>query len=48
VAQEPYDLVFEPDPILDPLWTLLESGAFRDAVEELGGYDTTEMGRRIR
>jgi putative molybdopterin biosynthesis protein len=48
VAQEPYDLVFEPDPILDPLWTLLESERFRRAVEELGGYDSTEMGRRIR
>jgi putative molybdopterin biosynthesis protein len=48
VAKEPYDLVFEPDPILEPLWTLLESAAFRRAVEELGGYDSTEMGRRIR
>ena len=48
VAQEPYDLVFEPDPILDPLWTLLESDDFRRAVEDLGGYDTAEMGRRIR
>jgi putative molybdopterin biosynthesis protein len=48
VAQEPYDLVFEPDPILDPLWTLLESAAFRHAVTDLGGYDTSEMGRRIR
>ncbi len=48
VAKEPYDLVFEPDPILDPLWTLLESAEFRRAVEDLGGYDTTEMGRQIR
>ena len=48
VAQEPYDLVFEPDPILDPLWTLLESDDFRRAVTDLGGYDTAEMGRRIR
>jgi putative molybdopterin biosynthesis protein len=48
VAREPYDLVFEPDPILDPLWTLLESEDFRSAVTDLGGYDTTEMGRRIR
>ena len=44
VAQEPYDLVFEPDPILDPLWTLLESDDFRRAVTDLGGYDTAEMG----
>lgn len=48
VAQEPYDLVFEPDSILDPLWTLLESDDFRRAVEDLGGYDTAEMGLRIR
>jgi putative molybdopterin biosynthesis protein len=48
VAQEPYDLVFEPDPILYPLWTLLESDSFRRAVTDLGGYDTTEMGRQIR
>jgi putative molybdopterin biosynthesis protein len=48
VAQEPYDFVFEPDPILDPLWALLESEDFRAAVTDLGGYDTTEMGRRIR
>jgi len=47
VAHEPYDLVFDPDPILDPLWTLLESESFRRAVTDLGGYDTTEMGRRI-
>jgi putative molybdopterin biosynthesis protein len=48
VAQEPYDLVFEPDPILDPLWSLLESDDFRRAVTDLGGYDTAEMGRRVR
>ena len=47
VAREPYDLVFEPDPILDPLWSLLESQDFRRAVTDLGGYDTNEMGRRI-
>ena len=44
VAKEPYDLVFEPDPILDPLWALLESEEFRRAVEELGGYDTHRNG----
>ena len=36
------------DPILDPLWALLESEDFRRAVTDLGGYDTAEMGRRIR
>ncbi|HEV7846145.1 MAG TPA: molybdopterin biosynthesis protein [Thermoleophilaceae bacterium] len=48
VAKEPYDLVFAPDPILEPLWELLESPEFRRSVTELGGYDVTEMGRRIR
>ena len=52
VAREPYDLVLLEDSIqndlLAPLWSLLESDEFRRAVTELGGYDTTEMGRRIR
>ncbi len=52
VTSEPYDLVLEraslDHPVLAPFWELLESPAFRSAVEELGGYDTAEMGRRIR
>jgi putative molybdopterin biosynthesis protein len=52
VTREPYDLVVaaaEMDsPRLEPLWALLGSGRFRAAVEELGGYGTEEMGRRIR
>jgi putative molybdopterin biosynthesis protein len=52
VAREPYDLVLLNDGIEDrllaPLWSLLESAEFRRSVEELGGYDTAEMGRRIR
>jgi putative molybdopterin biosynthesis protein len=52
VAREPYDLVLLSDSIEDellaPLWSLLESPDFRRSVEELGGYDTAEMGRRIR
>jgi putative molybdopterin biosynthesis protein len=52
VAREPYDLVMAADtvadPILAPLWTLLEDPGFRAAVEELGGYSTEETGRRIR
>jgi putative molybdopterin biosynthesis protein len=48
VAKEPYDLVFEPDPILEPLWALLESEEFRRAVTDLGGYDVSEMGRQLR
>jgi molybdopterin molybdotransferase/putative molybdopterin biosynthesis protein len=52
VAKEPYDLVLLDDSIedelLSPLWSLLESEDFRRSVEELGGYDASEMGRRIR
>jgi putative molybdopterin biosynthesis protein len=52
VTQEPYDLVLRDEmlesDLLDPLWRLLETAEFRAAVEQLGGYDTTEMGRRIR
>jgi putative molybdopterin biosynthesis protein len=51
VAKEPYDLVLLKDTIEDallaPLWSLLESENFRRSVEELGGYDTAETGRRI-
>jgi putative molybdopterin biosynthesis protein len=52
VAREPYDLVLERDSlelgVLEPLWRLLDSAAFRAEVEQLGGYDTAEMGRRVR
>ena len=52
VAKEPYDLVLPAettdDEVLAPLWPLLESDDFRRAVTDLGGYDVTEMGRRIR
>jgi putative molybdopterin biosynthesis protein len=52
VTREPYDLVLAAetleDPVTAPLWALLESAAFRAAVEALGGYGTEEMGRRIR
>jgi putative molybdopterin biosynthesis protein len=52
VTHEPYDLVLRTETLdsdkLAPLWRLLETPGFRDAVEQLGGYDTTEMGRRIR
>jgi putative molybdopterin biosynthesis protein len=51
VAREPYDLVVARDavdgPLLAPLWALLRSGRFQAAVTGLGGYATTEMGRRI-
>jgi putative molybdopterin biosynthesis protein len=52
VAKEPYDLVMEPDALdsvlLGPLWDLLASAPFRADVDALGGYDTAEMGRRVR
>jgi putative molybdopterin biosynthesis protein len=52
VTKEPYDLVLETGslglPILEPFWRLLGSPYFRAEVERLGGYDTAEMGRRIR
>jgi putative molybdopterin biosynthesis protein len=52
VTREPYDLVLAAetleDPVTEVLWTLLADPAFRAAVEELGGYGTEEMGKRIR
>jgi len=52
VTREPYDLVVrarEADsPRLAPLWALLRSERFRVAVQDLGGYGTEEMGRRVR
>jgi molybdopterin molybdotransferase/putative molybdopterin biosynthesis protein len=52
ITQEPYDLVLEcataESDRLTPLWALMESAEFRSAVQALGGYDTREMGRRIR
>jgi putative molybdopterin biosynthesis protein len=52
VTREPYDLVLDADAldadVLAPLWELLESAGFREQVEALGGYDTAEMGRRVR
>jgi putative molybdopterin biosynthesis protein len=52
VAEEPYDLVVEAssleDPLLAPLWELLESTDFHAAIAKLGGYHTAETGRRLR
>ncbi len=52
VASEPYDLVLDPETLeedlLTPLWELLDSPEFAKRVTQLGGYDTAEMGRRIR
>jgi putative molybdopterin biosynthesis protein len=52
VSREPYDLVVEAgsldDPLLAPLWKLLDSPDFHASIEALGGYSTEETGRRIR
>ena len=52
VAHEPYDLVVEAnslsDPLLAPLWELLDSADFHASVRKLGGYGTEETGRRVR
>jgi putative molybdopterin biosynthesis protein len=52
VTREPYDLVVRggdlDSPRLAPLWVLLRSERFQASVRDLGGYDTTEMGRRVR
>ena len=52
VSREPYDLVVEAasldEPLLAPLWKLLESPDFHASIEALGGYSTEETGRRIR
>jgi putative molybdopterin biosynthesis protein len=52
VTREPYDLVVDAaaldEPVLAPLWELLDSPGFREQVEALGGYSTAQMGRRIR
>jgi putative molybdopterin biosynthesis protein len=52
VTHEPYDLVLDESmlqsDLLAPLWRLLDTAEFRASVEQLGGYDTAEMGHRIR
>ena len=52
VTREPYDLVLDApaldDPVLAPLWDLLDDASFRAKVRALGGYAPDEMGRRIR
>jgi putative molybdopterin biosynthesis protein len=51
ITKEPYDLVLEraalDADLLAPFWDLLGSPQFRAEVDALGGYDTSEMGRRI-
>jgi putative molybdopterin biosynthesis protein len=52
VTKEPYDLVLQraslDSELLAPLWDLLASSEFRSEIDALGGYDTSETGRRIR
>lgn len=49
--QERYDLVsplaYVDQPLLAPLWQLLQDSAFRETVAELPGYDITMMGTVI-
>jgi len=51
LRREPFDLVLNAasleDPLLGPLWDLLSSIAFQASVRTLGGYDTSEMGKRV-
>jgi putative molybdopterin biosynthesis protein len=51
VVTEPYELVLEAafleDPLLSPLWELLASPRFQASVAGLGGYETSDMGRRV-
>jgi putative molybdopterin biosynthesis protein len=48
VAWEPYDLVIpERSPVLEPLFDLLADERFAREVEELGGYDASEMGDAV-
>ena len=49
IAIEPYDLVIPSrEPVLEPLFRLLDDDDFRAEIESLGGYDTTQMGKKIR
>ena len=48
VAREPFDLVMLPgEPAVEPLLELLTDDDFCRQVEAMGGYSTTETGRRI-
>jgi putative molybdopterin biosynthesis protein len=51
VTDQPYDLVVDSqmfeDALLEPLWLLVSSSRFRLRLEALGGYDTTETGKRV-
>ena len=48
VAREPFDLVMRPgEPAVAPLLALMQDLEFREQVEAMGGYSTTETGRQI-
>jgi len=48
VAREPFDLVMRPsEEAVAPLLALMQEQEFRAQVEAMGGYSTTETGRRI-
>ena len=51
VRHEPFDLVLKAhsleDPLFGPFWELLSSGDFQASLRALGGYDTSETGKRV-
>jgi putative molybdopterin biosynthesis protein len=51
LLQERYDLAipleYYDSPLLQPLLTIIRSQEFKDIINSLGGYDTSETGREI-
>jgi len=51
LLKERYDLVIPVEhydsPLLQPLLETIRSAGFRSKVEQLGGYDASEMGRKL-
>ena len=51
LSSEPFDLVLRneslDDRILEPLLELLDDDSFKATVSQLGGYNVSEMGRRL-
>ena len=51
LLKERYDLVVPADvydsPLLKPLFEIINSSGFRTKVEQLGGYDTSDMGKLL-
>jgi putative molybdopterin biosynthesis protein len=49
--EERYDLIVPEEyygsPLLAPLWLVLKRADFREAIQELSGYDTKNIGKTI-